>query len=116
MDSLQRSRMARGTDPFRPNLHRPGRPRSGRRSINEDGYAKVYEPEHPNAQASGMVLEHVKVMAMILGRPLVKPETVHHKNGIRDDNRRENLELWARSHSSGQRVTDLPATSTPLAS
>lgn len=62
--------------------------------------------DHPNARADGTIFEHVAVMSKMIGRPLLGHENVHHKNGVRDDNRPENLELWSTSQPSGQRVID----------
>lgn len=45
-------------------------------------------------------------MEQYLGRPLLKNELIHHKNGIRNDNRLDNLELWSKGQPAGQRVED----------
>ena len=61
--------------------------------INAGGYIQLFIPKHPMAMSAGYVLEHRKVMADKLGRLLEKDEIVHHINGIKDDNRIENLVL-----------------------
>ena len=82
---------------------------TGGRLCDRHGYIRIRALGHPNVASNGYVLEHVKVMGEMVGRPLTRGETVHHRNGVRHDNRPENLELWASNHCSGQRVVDLVA-------
>lgn len=99
-----------GKDAARRNLNGfcgPKHPRWGSyRKKTKTGYILLRMPDHPNSNKTGTVSEHTVVMSKHLGRPLMPGESVHHKNGVRDDNRIENLELWSRRQPSGQRVSD----------
>ncbi len=82
----------------------------GTRRINPKGYVeiKVSTDSRPENKR-GWRLEHRHVMEQILGRPLLRNESAHHKNLDRSDNRGENLELWFVPQPSGSRVSDLIA-------
>jgi hypothetical protein len=73
----------------------------GGRKKNPSGYIEVWMPEHPKS-SGGYVLEHRIVMERMIGRTLDKTEIIHHKNGIRDDNRPENLTIVSRNKHKGQ--------------
>lgn len=78
----------------------------GGRIIDKSGYILIWMPKHPNAKLAGYIHEHRLKMSNKLGRPLMRHESVHHKNGDRSDNRMKNLELWSTMQPSGQRVID----------
>lgn len=88
---------------------RRGKPLTPRRTKdaawlhNTHGYITK---RHKVGAKSSIIYQHRVVMEEHLGRPLTRDENVHHKNGVRDDNRIENLELWSTSQPSGQRVAD----------
>jgi hypothetical protein len=79
----------------------------GGRLKTPQGYILIHNPTHPNCNPNGYVREHRLVMEKILDRYLESTEEVHHKNGIRDDNSPNNLELWVKSQPPGQRVDDM---------
>ena len=83
--------------------------KGGRQKDNRDGYILVWVESHPSARkvtnsssGGGYVLEHRLVMEKHVGRYLRPDEDVHHRNGIKDDNRIENLELMPHGTHRGQ--------------
>jgi len=73
------------------------------------GYIMARVPGHPRAGRGMYVFEHILVMEEMLGRYLLPGESVHHRNGVRDDNRPENPELWTRPQPTGIRASDAVA-------
>ena len=78
------------------------------RWVDPKGYVFVRcDPDHPNARSKfGWIAEHVLVMSHMLGRPLRKGESVHHRNNIKHDNRPGNLQLWHTHQPRGASVED----------
>ena len=86
-------------------LHRKGKDHpgwKGGRTVGKSGYVTILDQE-----TGRRVKEHRLVMEKHLGRRLLPNENVHHINGMRSDNRLENLELWIKVQPCGQRVRDL---------
>lgn len=93
--------------------HKPGAnhhnaSKQGRRK-NADGYIQVLDPHRKKAKKTGSnyVLEHRLVMEAQLGRKLKDSEIVHHKNGLRDDNRPDNLMVTTSEHHANRTLVPL---------
>ena len=74
---------------------------NGGKAKHNEGYVFILCPEHPNAYKGRYVLEHRLKMEKKLGRYLTRKEHVHHRNGIKNDNRLCNLELISHEDHTG---------------
>jgi HNH endonuclease len=81
----------------------------GGQTWHKRGYLMTWVPGHPRAGKGSYVFEHILVMEKMIGRYLLPGENVHHRNGVRDDNRPENLELWTSPQPAGVRAGDAVA-------
>lgn len=93
-------------------IERPERLKpDGYEVVDHQGYVRVMMRNHPMSNGKGYIPKHRLVMAEYLGRLLTRDESVHHLNGDKQDNRIENLELWAGygKQPAGQRPRDMVA-------
>ncbi len=67
--------------------------------VHPDGYEHIYLPEHLHSKMAGYIRLHRVVMEEKLGRFLKLEERVHHINGIKTDNRPENLQYFPNESS-----------------
>lgn len=68
--------------------------KGGRRLNKSNGYIEIYTPGHPYTNYKKIVYEHRLIMEKHIDRFLYPKERVHHINGIKTDNRIENLQLF----------------------
>lgn len=89
------------------NVHKPIGDKSGKHNPKWRGgvihdkcknRVLIYAPNHPNPSTYGTHVYRYRLVAeQMLGRFLRKGEIVHHKNGITNDDRPENLEVMTQS-------------------
>jgi hypothetical protein len=66
--------------------------------VDKDGYVRVHGIRH-HRETTGGIYEHILVAEKMLGRDIFQDEVVHHKNGVKHDNRPENLEVLLKGAS-----------------
>lgn len=80
---------------------------------HSSGYIMIYKPDHPFCDEMGYVYEHRLVMESKLGGFIPEGQYhVHHINGIKNDNREDNLQLVTtlehrRIHEGWTKVEDI---------
>lgn len=102
LDWLRSYNIARRTLSEACKLRQPIKKGKSLKRLSGQGYVFLYEPNHPKANADGYIREHVLVWEKFHNKPLPKGYIIHHLNGVKSDNRPENLVAMSRARHTDQ--------------
>lgn len=98
--TISRNYLIQGIPEYKTGHQNKGRSngmwKGGKSYINHYGYRMIYMPNHPHSEKS-YIKEHILIAEQKIGRRLKQNEVVHHVNGVKTDNRPENLHVTTNS-------------------
>ena len=71
---------------------------NGGRTRSPHGYVMLMTPGHPGADGRGYVKEHILDVELAMQKEMPAGATVHHINGVKDDNRNDNYVVCDQSY------------------
>lgn len=109
------AKITREKHPFKPFVGENHPSWKGGINRTKNGYTRIKAVNNPRADRNGYVLEHILIWEQVHNKTLPEGWIIHHLNGIKSDNRPENLTAMPSKHHAhvlavkAQRIRELEA-------